>query len=223
MKNRHTAIAIVTISCATWLYFHDSAPTIISVRIGDTFEQVTQASSFPVIASSDRPTDNQIGFGVTLVKKPAVIIRFDDSRYGFSLPPTAFAAIGYMHNKVDTIATSPMLSKLSYDQAIALVANLQSQFMTAGWQLDDGTTWFDLTSEGREALHSSLRFGNQGHRKEVSLRAPEKYSMTFLLRCVAGCDSHIGLDRYLIDIGIAQDFEFAIQTRKRLREEAMTP
>jgi hypothetical protein len=223
MKNRQAAITIVAISCATWFYFHVPAPTIISVRIGDTFEQVTRASSFPVVASSDIPTYDAVGYGATWVKKPAVIIRFDDPKYGFCLPPTTFAAIGYMHNRVDTIATSPMLSKLSYNQAIALVTSLQKQFMAGGWQLDDGTTWFDLTSEGREILHSKIRLGNQGYRKEVSLRAPEKYSMTFRLRCAARCDSQIGLDRYLIDIGIAEDFEFAIQTRKRQLEEAMTP
>jgi hypothetical protein len=90
------------------------------------------------------------------------------------------------------------------------------------WELDDGTTWFDLTPGGKEALHSSIRLASQGYKKEVSLRAPEKYSMTFRLRCVARCDSRLGLDRYLVDIGIAQDFEFAIQKRKALPENGAT-
>jgi hypothetical protein len=221
MKKRHTAILIVAAACVAGSGLRASGPTMISVRIGDTFEQVVRASSFPVVVSSDIPTHDAVGSGATWVKKPAVIIQFNDPKYGFRLPPTTFASIGYMHNKVDTIATSPMLKKLSYDQATTLVATLQNQFMASGWELDDGTTWFNLTPAGRETLHEQIRLGNQGYRKEVSLRAPEKYSMTFRLRCAEQCDNRNGLDRYLIDIGIGQDFEFAIQTRKRQREKTI--
>jgi hypothetical protein len=216
MNRRYTkAIVVTAIVYAAWSYFRTPVPTTISIRIGDTFEQVARSSNFPVAASSNIPTHDVLGSGSTSVKEPAVIIRFNDPKYGFTLPPTTFAFIGYMHNKVDTIATSPMLSMQSYEQAVDVVARLQNQFISGGWELDDDTTWFDLTREGRLALHNDIRLGNQGYRKEVSLRAPEKYSMTFRLRCAARCDNHIGFDRYLIDIGIAQDFEFAIQTRKR--------
>lgn len=222
MKGHHLAV-IAVVSCAIWFYFHAPEPTVISVRIGDTFEDVTRASSFPVMASSDIPTHDEVGAGATWVKRPAVIIHFNDPKYGFTLPPTTFAAIGYMHNKVDTIATSPMLSKASFDQSLTVVAALQSQFVTGAWQLDDGTSWFDLSPEGKKYLRHQIRLGDQGYRKEVSLRAPQKYSMTFRLRCAARCDSHIGLDRYLIEIGIAQDFTYAIQTRKRRQRDAVTP
>ena len=218
MTYRHVTMALASI-LAMWFYFYVPAPTTISVKIGDTFEQVAQASSFPVITSSDIPTYDEIGSGATWVRKPAVIIQFNDFKYGFSLPPTKFATIGYMHNKVDTIATSPMLDQLSYDQAIAVVVALQNQFIAGSWQLNDATTWFDITPAGMNALHRNLRLGSQGYRKEVSLRAPEKYSMVFRLRCTARCDSDLGLDRYLIDIGITQDFEFAIQERKLLQRE----
>lgn len=218
MTYRTTTIALIIV-CVIWFYFYVPTPTTISVRIGDTFEQVARASNFPVMASSDIPTSDEVGSGSTWVRKPSVIIHFNDPKYGFSLPPTKFAAIGYMHNKVDTIATSPMLDQLSYDQALAVVVALQNQFIAGSWQLDDATTWFDLTPAGRNALHRNLRLGSQGYRKEVSLRAPEKYSMIFRLRCTTRCDSDLGLDRYLIDIGITQDFEFAIQKRKQLQKE----
>lgn len=218
MTYRHATIALIIV-CVIWFYFHTPIPTTISVRIGDTFEQVARASSFPVMASSDKPTYDEVGSGATWVRKPAVIIQFNDPKYGFSLPPTTFATIGYMHNKVDTIATSPMLSQLSYDQALAVIVALQNQFIAGAWQLDDATTWFDLTPVGRNTLHRNLRLGSQGYRKEVSLRAPEKYAMIFRLRCTTRCESDLGLDRYLIDIGITQDFAFAIQKRKQLQKE----
>jgi hypothetical protein len=215
MKRAHLLIATATAACALWTYLVPPFPTVLSVGLGHTFEQVAQSSSFSVVASSDIPPRDAVGFGATWVTRPAVIVRFDDPQFGFSLAPTTFAAIGYMHNKVDTITTSPMLKKLTFDSALIEVARLQNIFQSQGWQLDDDTTWFDLTPVGRVALHSNLRLSSTGYCKWVSLRVPQKYSMIFRMRCSERCDSSMGLDRYLIDISIGRDFESNIQDRKK--------
>jgi hypothetical protein len=221
IKERHF-ILLAIVAYIAWFCFHNPAPTTISVRIGQSFEEVASSSSYPVVASSNIPTYDEAGIGVTWVKKPAVIIQFNDPQHKFTLPPTKFAAIGYRHNKVDTIATSPMLRKLSFAQAATELALLQSQFQAGGWQLENGTTWFNLTPEGRKELHEYMRHKNNGFMKTALLVIPKKYAITFRIWCAARCDSTIGLDRYLIDIGVGEDIGFEIKQRKRQREEGLT-
>jgi len=204
------ALGIALAICILWM-FRTPPATLLLVGLDDTFEQVKQASSFPVAASSDDPSEDELGFGATWVKEPAVIIRFNDPQFGFTLPPTTFAAIGYMHHRVDTITTSPMLKKVTFEQGMAEVARLQGIFREQGWQLENGTTWFDLSPGCRAALHSTIRLGSYGYGKWVSLRAAGKYSMIFRMRCASGCDSDIGFDRYLIDISIGHDSSMSNQ------------
>lgn len=212
---KRSFIALAAMGYVAWFYFYIPTPTVISLRIGQTFEEVVSGSSFPVMVSSNIPTYDTVGFGTTRVKDPAVIIHFNDPRHGFTLPPTTFAAIGYMHNKVDTIATSPMLRKLTFDQAVSELEILQRQFQIGGWQLENKTTWFDLTTEGRKKLYEHVRLESNGFMKTTLLVAPKKYAMTFRLWCAARCDSRIGLDRYLIDIGVGEDIGFQVNERER--------
>lgn len=222
MKKIH-AITFSLIAYTVWTYFHVPEPTLLSLRIGLPFEEVVRASTFPVMESSINPANDSEKFGITLVTKPAVIIKFSDPKYGFTLPATTFAAVSYSEGKVSTIRTSPMLSKLTFHQAVLELANLQHQFQVSGWQLDDDTTWFDLTHAGRRRLHEDLLSGRNGRARTVSLVAPKKYSLYFTMSCAGGCDSNIGLDRYLIDISISKDFGYEIETRKKAMEEATTP
>lgn len=194
-------IAAITTLIAAGFHFYTPSATMLRVCIGHTFAQVVQASSFPVLASSDLPSNDKTGFGATWVREPAVSIQFDDPQFGFKLPPTTFAAIGYMHNVVDTITTSPMLKTLSFKQTLTTLAYLQNVFQQRGWIVSDESQWFDLSDDGGEILHSATRHSDQW----ISLRAPNKYSMFFGLRCVEHCDSKIGLDRYLIDLSIGRD------------------
>ncbi len=198
------ALSIAMTFCTLWVFARAPA-TVLTVCLNDTFEQVKQASTFPVAAWSDDPSKDELGFGATWVREPAVIIRFRDPQFGFTLPPTTFAAIGYMHHRVDTITTSPMLIKVPFEEAMVEVSRLQGIFQAQGWQLEYDTTWFDLSPTGRIALHSNIRLGSQGFSKWVSLRAAGKYSMIFRLRCASECDSGLGHDRYLIDISISKD------------------
>lgn len=208
MKKRYLAVAAL-IGYVLWNYVRPITSTTISLRIGQRFEQVVSASTFPVISASMVP-NNPHGSGATWVKEPAVIIQFNDPHYGFTLPATTFAVIGYMDGKVDDISTSPMLSKATFGQAITTLEILQRQFQSSGWQPEFDTNWFDLTPRGRDQLHQHVRSVNNGFMKTTILVVPGKYEMIFRLWCAARCDSQIGLDRYLIDIGVSADvgFEF---------------
>jgi hypothetical protein len=200
------AVTFSLIAYAARAYFYVPEPTLLSLRIGLPFEEVVRTSTFPVIASSNNPANDPEKSGITLVTKPAVIIKFSDPKYGFTLPATTFAGVSYSEGKVSTIRTSPMLRKLPFHQAVSELANLQSQFQMSGWLLDDDTAWFDLTHDGRRRLHEDLRSGRNGRARTVSLVAPNKYSLYFTISCAGGCDSKIGLDRYLIDISVSEAF-----------------
>lgn len=211
MKRRYIAV-MVLLGYASWAYFRPPTSTTISVRIGQRFDDVVNGSTFPVVAASKVP-NNPSGSGATWVKEPAVVIQFNDPRYGFTLPATTFAVIGYMNGKVDDISTSPMLSKVSFGQAVTTLDRLQRQFQARGWQPEFGTTWFDLTPRGRELLREQVRSISNGFMKTTMLVVPGKYEMIFRLWCAAECDSRIGLDRYLIDIGISADVGFELKDK----------
>jgi len=189
-------------------YLYTPSPKVISLRIDQPYDEVVRESSYPITEAGGVQFDNREGFGWTDVTKPSVIIRFNDPKYGFTLPPTTFAGITYMDRKVMTIATSPMLKKLPFNDAVEELATLQAEFMKKGWQVDQAThtRWFDLSPAGRMRLHDYLRGREIAGAEEVQLIVPQKYAMVFRIKCVDSCDSKFGRDRYLIDIGIGRDY-----------------
>lgn len=209
MKRRYVVAAVAGIAAIAY-YFYTPPATVLRVCLGQTFAQVAEASTFPVVAFSNVPSADNTGFGATWVTEPAVIIQFDDPQFGFKLPPTTFAAIGYMDHKVDTITTSPMLKTLSFSETLSVLTYLQYTFQQRGWVLSDNSQWFDLSTKGQKDLHLTLN--SQSH--WISLRAPGKYSMFFGAYCFKHCDSRLGFDRYLIDISIGRDYQSEIEQEK---------
>lgn len=182
------------------------APTLLSLRIGQRFEDVVKASTFPVMQRSTVPNAETGMAGVTAVTEPSVILCFDDPQHGFVLPPTKFALVGYGHDVVETISTSPMLEKLRFEQAVVILENLQNQFKSGGWQpwAVDDSKWFDLSPAGRQRLYQ--RMFEPGHSQSAELRVPKKYGMVFRLKCTDGCwpgekPPHL----FLIDVGLSPD------------------
>ena len=184
---------------------HQPTPTTLVLKIGQTFEEVENASTFPVRKTSNLPANDNDGFGTTWVTEPAVVVRFSDPVHGFTLPPTRFAAIGYLQNKVLTISTTPMLYKMPFDQGIAELGKLQHQFQAGGWLPRHYTNWFDLSPAGQQKLRKYVRDENHGYMKTAFLIVPGKYEMIFRFYCAEHCDSDLGLDRYLIDIGVGDE------------------
>jgi hypothetical protein len=182
------------------------APTLLSFRVGQRFAEVVKASTYPVMQRSNVPSPDVDMAGDTVVSEPAVVLCFNDPQHGFTLPPTKFAFIGYEHNVVDTVSTSPMLDKLSFDEAVAVLENLQNQFKAGGWEpwAGDGSKWFDLTPEGKKRLYK--RMFEPGYSQSAELRVPNKYEMVFRLKCTDGCwpgESPPYL--FLVDIGLGSD------------------
>lgn len=192
------------VAVGVWWYYRTPEPTVLSFRVGQPFEEVVKNSTYPVVAHSVVPTHEYKQIGDTWVTEPAVILHFDDPKHGFTLPPTKFAALTFIHNKVETVATSPMLEKLPFDQAVTMLENLQNQFKAGGWEpwKDDDSRWFDLTSEGKKRLYARMfEVGMQS----TSLRVPNKYGMTFRLWCAEGCWTREPPYLFLIDVGLSDD------------------
>jgi hypothetical protein len=212
VKRRTLALALAVVAAVLGLGVWQLSPApaappmILSFKVGQSFEEVVKASTYPVMQRSNPPSDTADLTGDTFVTEPAVILCFNDPQHGFTLPPTKFAFIGYEHNVVDTVSTSPMLDKLSFDQVIAVLEDLQNQFKAGGWEpwAGDGSTWFDLTPEGKKRLYK--RMFEQGYSQSAQLRIPKKYEMTFRLKCTDGCwPGEQPPYLFLIDVGIGSD------------------
>jgi len=202
---RRAAVAGVLVIGVVW-YTRTPEPTVLSFRIGQTFEQVANDSTYPVVERSNRPSDDpsRNQFGATWVTKPAVIIHFNDSRHGFSLPPTKFAALTYVDNRAVTLSTSPMLEKLPFDEAVVVLEDLQNQFKSGGWIPfeTDGSTWFDFTPEGKKRLFAHLL---ERDMRTLSMYVPKKYGMTFRIWCAQGCARRKPPYLFMIDVGVGTD------------------
>jgi hypothetical protein len=209
MKARYRRLVLLAgiPAVAVWWHYRTPEPTVLSFRVGQSFEEVVKNSSYPVMERSNLPVDDPSGnkFGATWVTEPAVIIRFTDPKHGFVLPPTNFAALGFHHNAAVDLATSPMLEKLPFDEAVAVLENLQDQFKAGGWEpyKVDGSDWFDLTPEGKKRLYA--RMFEPGYAQEASLRIPMMYGMTFRLKCAEGCWTREPPYKFLIDVGVGDD------------------
>lgn len=179
-------------------------PTVLSFRVNQPFEEVAKNSTFPVMENANIPSGDT-GWGAIWVTEPAVIIRFNDSQHGFTLPPTKFAALLIQDYRVATLATTPMLDKLPFAQAVAVLENLQNQFKAGGWKpwKGDDSAWFDFSQDGRKQLYAQMF--ESGWSRTETLRVPNKYSMTFRLWCAEGCRKREPPYLFLIDIGISDD------------------
>jgi hypothetical protein len=226
MKRRLRVAAILASITAAivWWYSRPPEPTVLAFRLGQSFEQVVRNSSYPALERSNRPADDPgyHKFGAIWVTEPAVIIRFTDPKHGFTLPPTKFAALTFSENRAVTLATSPMLAPLPFDEAVAILENLQNQFKASGWVpwARNDSTWFDLTPEGKKRLHARM-FG-PGYMESTDLRAPKMYGMVFRLKCTEGCWTREPPYLFLIDIGVGDDHESDDPFRWR-RPDAAVP
>lgn len=204
---RYVAMLAGLVIIPFWWHSCTPEPTVLAFRLGQTFEQVARDSSYPVMERSNRPADDpgDHKFGAVWVDKPAVIIRFTDPTHGFTLPPTKFAALSFAENQAVSLATSPMLAPLPFDEAVAILENLQNQLKAGGWEPweKDDSTWFDLTPAGKKRLYA--RMFEPGYMETNSLRVPKMYGMTFRLKCTEGCWTREPPYLFLIDVGVGGD------------------
>ena len=179
-------------------------PTSLVVQLDQTFEEVVKNSTYPVLKRSNLPSEDPAanGTGFTWVDHPSVIIQYSDPENGFALPPTKFASVMFMGNRVESIATSPMIEALPYDAAVEVLRDLQKEFKTKGWVpwAGDGSDWFDLSPQGKKKLLDDMLQSQLS--RSITLGVPRKnLDMIFRLKCVETCeDSPRSL--WLIDVGI---------------------
>ncbi|WP_158899692.1 hypothetical protein [Burkholderia sp. L27(2015)] len=193
----------VAVAAAVWIKHDYLVPTTtLSLRIGETYDDVIKGSTYPVERNSVPPSEKPYYGGSTWISKPAVVIVFNDPEYGFTLPPTKFGAVGYEDRKVVTITSSPMLDALPFDEAIALLNRLQADFKKAGWlpirtSADGPPDWFDTRSpEGIKELRVG---GSRG------LSATERYRMIFNFKCWEECRPEPSAKSvYLIDVSMGE-------------------
>jgi len=204
MKRKHGwLIASAAAVFATAFTMIPPKPTVLVARIGMSYDEVVNRSSYPALAHGLPPT-GESGFGTIDVRKPAVIIKYDDPQHGFELPPTKFAALTFGDSTLETISTSPMLEARRFPEAVELLAQLQSVFRAGGWAPWQGnqSVWFDLSPAGRTALHAQLmRYGGA----EQWLVLPHRHvGMIFRIKCVDDCDDEDDA-RFLIDVGLGKE------------------
>jgi hypothetical protein len=206
-RYRKLVLCVGLIAAGGWWHYRIPEATVLSLRVGQPFREVVKNSTYPVMERSNVPSEDpmKLQAGETFVTEPAVILRFDDPRHGFRLPPTKFALVGYMHNRVDTVATTPMLGKLPFDEAVAVLEDIQNQLKAGGWEpwAGDKSEWFDFTPEGKKRLYA--RMFVPGFMETQSLRVPNKYGMTFRLWCAEGCWTREPPYLFLIDVGVSSD------------------
>lgn len=208
MKHRGVLFGAVSLFCIAgiaWAYLKQPAAPVLSLRIGQPFLEAARDSTYPLLeAEYGNPENYADGNGWTYVTKPSVIIRFNDPVHGFILPPTKFVAIGYVDKRVSTISTTPMLEKMPFEQAVALLENLQNQFKAGGWEpwVGNGSEWFDFSPEGKKRLHTKMF---ESLMQTTKLRVRKKYAMTFRLWCASGCATREPPYLFLIDVGLGHD------------------
>jgi hypothetical protein len=204
VKRRYAwAVFIVVTSLAAFVWEkrdYLTSTTVLSVGIGETYDNVLKGSTYPVAKNSIPPGN---GFGTIDVDKPAVVIVFNDPDHGFTLPPTKFAGVTFLDGKVLTVTTSPMLEALRFDDAVALVNQLQAEFRHGGWEPIERSgerppLWFDTASA---AGLTELRRGSTRE-----LVVPHKYAMYFNFKCWDQCSPAPNeKSLYLIDVSMGPD------------------
>ena len=141
----------------------------------------------------------------TWITRPA-IVKFDDPKHGFTLPPTKFGAIGYNRGKVTTFTTSPMLETLPFDQVISLFNNLQEMLKDSGWTLEKiGSN--ALIKASSEAEKNALQLLLFKYAETVIFFIPHKYSLALTIKCYARCNERdVKTAKYLIDVSVGRDY-----------------
>ncbi|WP_211629357.1 hypothetical protein, partial [Paraburkholderia nemoris] len=100
-----TVSAAVMLAASAWVWRDGLVPATLSVRPGQTWEEVVKGSTFPVAKHSDMRNN---GSGTTDVDASAVVIVFNDPINGFTLPATRSAKITWRNARVAAITASPM-------------------------------------------------------------------------------------------------------------------
>ena len=178
----------------------------IAIHVGKPYKDVLRDSTFPVKSETAMRATTPPIEDSTWITRPA-IVKFDDPKHGFTLPPTKFGAIGYNRGRVTTFTTSPMLETLPFDQLIPLLDHVQEMLKSSGWIAEYGDerhSWFKVESESDRSALQSLLFDQA---VSAALLIPHKYGMSLIVKCYARCaERDPNTARYLIDVSVGRDY-----------------
>lgn len=160
----------------------------VVMKLGEPYEQVRKhsRSTLPPWESGDF---------MAVVTRPAAF-RFDDAQYGFTTPAAKFLSLGISGRtgKVDSVTLSPQVEVLRFEDAIAIVMDLQTQWRRGGWRPFQASYWRPIedTVKTRRAIQKCedpTAIWNAGIQYQVSLN----------IRCFR-TDARLEQERYLITV-----------------------
>jgi len=202
MRARWSFLLLAVVSLGWWRAAHPT-PTVLSLRLDQHFDEVVKKSTYPVRAKGNSlaPSEEFSGSGNIWVTKPAVILKYDDPKNGFTLPPTKFAGVAFMQYRVVTVRTSPMLETLPFHEVLHVLESVQKTFQNAGWEPwpGDNSKWYDFSPEGRKKLQADLfrYFG-----ASTTLVVPKRnMEIRYNISCMDECED-VDRARFLITLGI---------------------
>lgn len=101
-----------------------------------------------------------------------------------------------------------MLEPGRFPEAVEVLGEIQERFRGSGWVPweDNQSVWFDLSPEGRKALHAELLRYNVAEQWHVvrkrNLRSPLR------IQCMDDCDDPDDA-LYLVDVGLGKESWYA--------------
>ncbi len=200
-------ILLIPIFFATSIYFLyiNIEPDNLSVHIGKPYDDVVRDSTFPVKAKTALYPGNPPHPSSTWISSQ-VAIKFDDSQYGFELPPTKFGAITYDEGKVSNITTSPMLQAVPFIELTSLLEGIQSTLKKSGWSAQNANdhSWLITTTELQKKSLQKELFEQVAI---VVLGTPHNSTLAINVKCYERCsERNPATAKYLIDISIGRNY-----------------
>lgn len=164
----------------------------ITLKIGDTYEQVQQASTYKM---SRALSPDGSGFWTTDVREPASL-HFNDPDHSFVTPPAKFLGITASRGIISSIRMSPQVETLPLKETLDVVADLEQQLEKSGWKICKPTEYAAYKDD-----HQITEKLLNGKSPNVFWRAGDKYMLTYDAGRFSG-DPAKGNERYLITISL---------------------
>ncbi|MCQ8896462.1 hypothetical protein NQT62_08460 [Limnobacter humi] len=128
--------------------------------------------------------------------KDLAYLRFADPQYRFTTPPAKFFAIGFNRGRVDRIRLSPQTEPLPLQDALNIILNLQNQWRSSGWDLDDPENY--PAYENNQFWIEELKNCDAG---TTHWDAGQIYQLVVIATCFKD-DRHPNEQRYLVTLAV---------------------
>ncbi len=134
-------------------------------------------------------------------------MRFADSQYEFTTPPAKFFTVGFDDKgNIDGVRMSPQIEPLPLQEALDIVLDLQNQWRTSGWELQDAieNPSYEDNTEWRTAIEQCRAYSTYWQVKDL-------YSIAIAIGCFKD-ERHPDEKRYLITMAIGKYIDYESDT-----------